>query len=378
MKTSRRGAALRKLLDLCDDLQKIRTRMSDPALRRDARTRLRRQVRNKSDQLARDLASYRFRGPLGQILREAKLDSTHFLVLAILLQRHLRADSPALEGREILSSVFEGSFEALAGIDLLHENGSLRASGLIVVDDEDEFAEDVLDARFRIAPEALDAFQQEISGLTVEDQRARRDTPYASNRDVLVDLRILHNLFRHRSDRVFQIERWDRIRLGTIDPGQQLTRRIERFWSKIQARLGNCSEAADFPAVRFVREHNLGRAEVVMIVHLLFKELYEGNAYADAAELIRLVSSNEVELLRNRALVHESGVLRRAEILNVESMIEGRELTGEVHLSDWVVNYLFGATGAHDAIRADEQLDWHLYLKRIEDTQAFYRDLEAN
>ena len=60
------------------------------------------------------------------------------------------------------------------------------------------------------------------------------------------------------------------------------------------------------------------------------------------------------------------------------SMIEGRELTGEVHLADWVVNFLFGANSAEERIRADEQLDWHLYLKKIEDTGSFYRDLEAN
>jgi len=29
-------------------------------------------------------------------------------------------------------------------------------------------------------------------------------------------------------------------------------------------------------------------------------------------------------------------------------------------------------------IQADERLDWHLYLKNLTDTGAFFRDLEAN
>ena len=200
MKTSRRGAALRKLLDLCDDLQSMRTRMSDPAVRRDTRTRLRQQVRTKTQQLADDLVAYRYRGPLGEILRETKLESRHFLVLAILLQRHLRGDSAALTGREILSAVFDSSFAVLQGLDLLHEDSSLRASGLIEVEEEDEFADDVLEASFRISPEALVAFREEISGVALEDQlRNRKAGGYNNNREYLIDLRILHNLFRHLS-----------------------------------------------------------------------------------------------------------------------------------------------------------------------------------
>ena len=57
---------------------------------------------------------------------------------------------------------------------------------------------------------------------------------------------------------------------------------------------------------------------------------------------------------------------------------EGRELTGEVSLSDWAVNSLFGADHGSEAIDHDARLDWHLYLKNLEDTGTFFRDLEAN
>ncbi|MBK8980454.1 MAG: hypothetical protein IPM29_31515 [Planctomycetes bacterium] len=379
MKASRRGVALRQLLDLCDDLQRIRTQLAGGQLARDARSRLRRQERTKRDRLARDLQKYRFHGPLAQLLREFRFDLVHFQLLATLLQRHLRSEDPATEGRALLSSVFENSFDVLAGIDLLREDGVLRASGVVVLQDqEDVAADDLLGARFRISEDALIAFRDEIAGLVVEDRSGARLT-YAGNHEYLVDLRILHNLYKHRSERVFHHERWDRVHAGGGHAlGRQLTRRIEQFRHRIDARLANTPDATEFPAVRFFREHHLDDDEQIVVVHLLFKELYEGNAYADVADLLRLCSADELSLVRSRRLVDPHGRLRRAEILQIESLVEGRDLTGEASLSDWVVNQLFGAAIADERIDTDARLDWHLYLKNLEDTQSFFRDLEAN
>jgi len=377
MKASRRGPALRRLLDLCDDLQRIRTRLAEPDLHREARSRLRRQVRSKWDRLARDLASYRFKGPLGELLREFDLKPIHFQLLAVLLQRHLRSDAPAIEGRALLAAVFDNSFDVLSGMALLQDDSVLRTSGLVVLEQDDECTDDLLAARFCISDEALLAFRDEIAGLVVDDQRLR-NARYSSNHEYLIDLRILHNLYKHRSDRVSHNDRWDRIRAGIHSPARHVQRRIESYWRKIDERLARTPESDQFPAVRFVREHQLTPEEVIVVVHLLFKELYEGNAYADAAELLRLVSVDELDLVRNRRLFRPAGTLLRTEMLQLEPMLEGRELTGEVYLSDWAVNYLFGATVEPRHIDPDERLDWHLYLKKLDDTQTFFRDLEAN
>lgn len=379
MKTPRRGNALRKLLTLCDDLRLINGRMADPALRRDTRSKLGRQVRAKTDQLATDLAAYRFKGPLAQAIREFKLERVHFQVLATLLQRHLRSDSPAMEGRNVLAAITGDSFEMLSRMDLLREDSPLRSSGLVVVEDDEDCADDILEARFRISEDALCAFREEIEGLVVEDKRQSKKTGYANNREYLLDLRILHNLYKHRSERIFHQDRWDRVHAGSERvAGNNLSKRIEAYWRKITNRLRASDDLNLFPALRFFREHNLMEQEVVMVVHLLFKELYEGSAYADAVDLLHLVSASEEDLLRNRGLLRPNGNLTQLEILKLEPMLEGRELTGEVHLTDWAVNYLFGASTGEQSIDRDEQLDWHFYLKNLEDTQSFYRDLETN
>jgi hypothetical protein len=370
------------MLGLCDDLQRLRSRLTDPELRRDARARLRRQARNKVDRLAADLSTYRFRGPLGQVLREFRFEVVHFQVLATLLHGHLRSENAALEGRVILSSIFDNSFDVLQGMSLLHENSPLRASGLVVLADDEECPDDVLEARFRISEDALQTFQEEIQGLVVEDQRSLGTRPYESHRAYLQDLRILHNLFKHRSERVFHQDRWDRVHATSPTPGAYLTRRIEAFGRRIASRLEQTANADSFPAVRFFREHALLDEELIVVVHLLFKELYEGNAYADTAELVRLVSCDELSLLRNRRLFLASGTLRRREIVQIEPMLENRELTGEVYLADWVVNYLLGVQAGvaerEESIAPDERLDWHLYLKNLDDAHSFFRDLEAN
>ncbi len=379
MKSSTRSTAVRKLLDLCDDLHRIRNRLSDPELHREARTRLRRQSKRKSDQLTRNLAEYRFKGPLGQIMREYSFGPKDFEILAVMLHRAMRSDEGQTEGRVLLASVFETSFEVLSGMESFQDTAPLRASGLVVTEDEEE-AHDVLETRFRLSDEAIEAFRHEVGGAVPEDLRRRKIDGYCHNRELLVDLRILHNLYKHRSERAFHADRWDRLHHPLGASQASATKRIDTFWRRIRQRLSKTSEpTVTLPALRFMQRHGLLEAEMVVVVHLLFKELYEGNAYADAAELVKLVSRDEDDLIRNRRLMLQDSTLLGDEILLLEPVLEGRELTGEVYLSDSAVNEMFGvASGAVErTIATDERLEWHLYLKGLEDTQTFYRDLDS-
>ena len=249
MKSSKRGDALRKLLALCDDLHRIHRKMSDPELRRDMRTRLHTQSRKKSELLEHDLSTYRFRGPIGKLMRELRLSSAHFQVLAVLLHRHLRCEDPACEGRLILASVFDSTFDVLAGTSLLTEVSPLRSSGLIMLEEDEERCDDVLEARFQLSEEALSAFRDEVTGGVPEDTRGLKGA-YGNARDFLVDLRVLHNLYRMRAERVFNQDRWDRVHVANRNPGEGLSRRIDTYWRKVQRKLTASEAAGDFPVVR--------------------------------------------------------------------------------------------------------------------------------
>ncbi len=350
--------------------------MLDPELASETKTKLRRQSKRKCEQLARSLSAYRFRGPLGEVMRAFQLQPEHFQILAILLDRQMRAEEPAVEGRLILAAIFQTPFEILSRLNLLHPSSPLRAAGLIRVEDDDS-PDDVLEARFCLSGEAVEAFRGEVAGLVPQDLHQRR-TFYTHHREFLVDLRILHNLHKHRSAKIFNQDRWDRLHVGGKAFGEALTKRIETLWRKIQARLENSSKADTFPAARFLRKHALGSEEMVMVVHLLFRELYEGNPYVDVVELLRLVSAHEEDLIKNRGLVHPTAPLLRHEILVVEPILDGRTLTGEAYLAGWVVNAVLGVPVRDEAIAADERIDWHLYLDGIDGTKGFYKDLESN
>jgi Winged helix domain, variant len=378
MKSGRRAAAFGRMLDLCDDLQRIRSRMSDPQLGRDERTRLRRQTQRKVEQLARNLADYRFRGPLGRVIRKYRFDAEEFQVLSVLLQRSVRAEEPEMEGRLILSSIFETSFGVLAGLHLLHEDARLRSSGLVALAEDQEPSASVLETRFRLSDDALAAVRAEVEGGPAPSLPRRSTAGYQNHREFLLDLRLLHNLYRERSEQVFAAGQWDRM-YGTADRvGRALSRRIDSGWRRVRERLQATPSMHEFPIIRLVREHGLDDVELMIVVHLLFQELYSGEAFANTVDLLRLVSAGEDELIKNRRyLVRDARLLLR-DILKIEDFVEGRELTGEAHLAGWVVNDMLASGAGNSPIKPDERLRWHLYLKSLEDTSGFYRDLESS
>jgi hypothetical protein len=365
------------MLDLCDDLQRLRTRISDPEVSRSERLRLRRQTLQRVGQLTRNLTHYRWRGPLGRVLQKYRFSAEEFEVLSVLLQRTMRAEEPEMEGRLILGSVFETSFGVLSSMHLLHENARLRSSGLVTVASAEPATSDVLETRFRLSEDALESFRCEVEGtgrLPVPLRRRPKDG-YRTHRDLLADLRALHLLYQQRSERAFANGRWDRPPAASAAVSSH-TRQIDRGWQRVRERLSRSPAARDFPMVRLMRDHRLGDGEVMVVVHLLFRELYEGNAYTDTVELMRLCSSSEADLLRNRRLFAAGASLIREQLIEIEPLLEGRELTGEVHLNDWVVNDLLGIPPAEEPIQAEERLDWHLYLRSLEDSAGFYRDMQ--
>src|SRR5262249_40980367 len=146
--------------------------------------------------------------------------------------------------------------DALAGMHLLSEASPLRTSGLVVLEEDEEHSDDILEARFHLSEEAVAAFREEVTGGVPEDLRGDAGTGYSNTREVLVDLRILHNLYRMRSERVFHQDRWDRVHNTNRDPGVGMSRRIESFWNRIQKRLASSRKASEFPVVKFISQHN--------------------------------------------------------------------------------------------------------------------------
>ncbi|GAB4147741.1 MAG: hypothetical protein Fur0037_15990 [Planctomycetota bacterium] len=366
------------MLDLCDDLQRIRTRLADPQIGREERTRLRKQTQRRVEQLARNLANYEFRGPLGKRLREHRFTAREFEVLSLLLMRTVRSEEPAMEGRLILGSIFDTSFDVLSGMDLLHPDSKLRASGLVALEEGQEENGDVLESRFRLSEEALASFRAEVEGSPLPARGPSREARgYAKPSEFLIDLRLVHDLYHLRSERVLG-GRGERAARIDRRSGRAFDRRIDEAWRRVRNRLASTERGKIFPSLRFLEPGGLDENETMIAVHLLFSEVYDGEAYGDIADLLRLISASEEDLLRSRRYLLPDAPLRARGILIVEPFLEGRDLTGEAHLADWVVNELLDLGDSKRRIESDERLDWHLYLKSLENSSGFFRELGEN
>ncbi len=370
-KDSRQGG-LRKLLDLADELRALRKKIQDPALKTDAMQRLQRRSREKLRHLASELGTFRFRGSLGLVLK--KLEPEHFLLLATLLRRYLRSVSPYVEGRALLATVFETSFELLKGLELIQPESVLRKEELILIDQADEGTDDgLLESRFRLADAVVEAFLEELGLRSTPRRRTRKG--YANHREFLLDLKVLHNLYLTRAQRIFSADSWWRVRGAAGDRANlALNRRIRAAETRIEARIAKTSDADTFPIRQFFLEFGLSKEELLIVLHLLFLEFLEGNPYADVVQLIQLVSEGEEAVLQNREIFLPFGTLRKAGILEIEEMLDGRELTGEAHLADWVLDRMLGTGIRFLPIDADEQLNFHLYLKDLKSSN-FLKDL---
>lgn len=365
-----------RMLDLCDDLQRLRSRIADPTTGREERERLRRQTERHQLSLARQLAAYRGRGPLAAMLRKHRLDAAEFEILAVLLQRAVRAEEPEIEGRLILGSIFDSSFGVLSGLHLLAEDARLRTSGLVRAATDQPIGTDVLETRFRLADAALQAMREEVVGRRPARKTAAVDQGYRSQRELLLDLRMLHNHYRRRADLVFEPERWRSLH-PQADQTAALQKRIDELWAGVRTRLLRTENAGSLPLVTLLREHKLGDDETMILVHLLFAEVYTGDPHAEVAELMRLVSTDDASLLRARHLFHKEAPLQKQQILELEAFVENRELTADARLQDWVVTKLLDDETPAHGIRSDERMRWHQYLAGLDGSDGFYRDLDA-
>ena len=376
MKNVDRAISFGRMLNLCDELQRIRSRIADPTTGRDERERLRRQTERQKLSLGRQLQAYRGRGPLGSLLRKHRLDANEFEVMAVLLQRAVRDEEPEMEGRLILGSIFDTSFGVLSGLHLLAEDARLRTSGLVRVALDQPMGTDVLETRFRLSDLALQAMREEVAGRRTSRQRRKALDGYRNQREVLLDLRMLHNHYLRRSEVLFEPARWESLHPAT-ESAPTLQRRIDELWAEVRTRILRTDDNAAFPLLQILREHKLGDAETMVVVHLLFKEVYSGHAHADVADLLRLVSTDDASLLRARAMFHRDAPLVRGQILALEPFVENRELTAEARLEDWVVNRLLDDGGLAQGIRTDERMRWHNYLADLDGSEGFFRDLDS-
>jgi hypothetical protein len=368
------GTIWKAILGLVDEVEELRSRLKDSAVGGpgSVRSEIRRRRAELRNLLDKEIRS----GSLSEVPGERKLSIDDAEVLAILLRQYVDPVTPWLTGREVLARLTDDTFTKLSLIAVLGASSTLRAAG-IVTTGRQKGGHDPLDVRFRLADAVASFFYGPGDGAEVEKPRKapREPQPYLSNREYLLDLRALAEYCRRRAHAIF----------GSPDPAEPRPTRVERrhiekrirsIARHIEQDLVATKNPVRLPMVAFQKEFALTAEETLVVVDLLFAELFEGEPSLEAVELLQMVSRDEEDLLRRRKMFGpESALLARGIVVPREHPDEERETPLRLGLADWVKDRVLGEDTAGREIAPDERIDFHLYLRDLDSSARFYRDL---
>jgi hypothetical protein len=378
MKATRRPETLKRLLDVADRLERLRRRLegrgesSDEPAARDLRDEGRRWVRDLLEAsgtpgTADAPASDPVPGILGRLHRRFKFDEDQTTILLLLLRRRIEGDRESLSGREILSFLYEDSYERLRGLRLLAPSGVLRRSGVV---ESRGGSGDPFDSQHSLSPRVFRSLQREVAPELRGEARWHA-TPYRGAREHLTDWGRLARYYQRRARMVFDAE--DPTAVANGPDVRRLDARIARDRLRITRRLSLTPGAAGFPLVGFVDDHGLNEKEALVVVAMLFQDVYAGASFIDGIEIVKLVSSGEEELIANRRMLDPSARLLRDGILRFADGESGDEprLAREAFLDPDVVDELLAGTAPHRPIDANTRLAWHEFLESLDDSDDF-------
>ena len=374
---------LKRLLDLADELGRLRRDQRELSLDQTEQRALSRRARSRVAQVGKLLKEIEGSGPLHLLVRRYRLGKEHMLLMVELLKRRLSHDDTSLKGRELLGIVCDSSFGLLEGVRLLAPDSRLIAAGVIVPELQGaEGDPELLDLRYRLSDRAFRILLRALRPRRQRDsERAGSDLgkkPYRSHLEHLTDLRRLARLFQKRAAKLFHSDYTDELDDAELpDSLTLLQRQIPRTIGLIEARLAATPGAARFPLVKLCQELHLEIEHQVILVALIFQELTQGTPYLDAADLLKLVAKSEEDLIRRRKLFAKKSVLVRFGLIEIEEIVLDKELSGEVYVPNAVVDRVLGAARASEGARIDEASkdEFKKFLSEIDDSDDFFKRL---
>jgi hypothetical protein len=368
-------ASLERVLDVADRLGRLRQRLCEPTI---GDRRAGRSVRAESRRVVRavttDLENGIVPGTLGRLHRQHHFDDEQVTIVLLLLQRRIHEARRTLTGREILSFLHESSFDRLRGLRHLAPDGLLRRIGVLEVDALSAGA-DLLDAEIRLSESVFRAIEHDVTPeiRSAAEQRSAEPRVYADHREHLLDMARLSRLYQRRAARVFESEEPDE----TVSRSavEHLEKEITRLRGLIRVRLDMTPGGDRYPLERLRVRHRLDEAELLVLVTLLFQEIYAGASHIETIELVKMISGSDLELMSRRLLLAPDGRLVRSGLV---ALVEDENETapgGDAYLPHELVRLLLTGPAPAGPIDADVRLQWHEYLEGLESTEEFFREL---
>lgn len=277
---------------------------------------------------------------LGAGAEAEALGPRELFLVALLIHQRMAAEGEPLEGAALVRLLSRAGLPRSEAMELLVPASRLRADGWLYGETPDG-GFDPVDTRFGPSARALRVFwpgvhQDHEEELDSDDEALTEDAePYRDEAEYLWELHGWRGACIQRADSVFEIE----VATGRPSPrNRMLQRQARRRWMLIRKRVAATPAGRDFGMEKFLREHGLAADHVLLLVHLIFGELIEGETCIPAMEGLRLLSSTRDDLFLKRRLLAPDGRLRRLGIVVTESEDYAKMSGAPLSLADWAMD----------------------------------------
>ncbi|MCB9882707.1 MAG: hypothetical protein H6834_13035 [Planctomycetes bacterium] len=364
------AAPWQSVLKICDRLGSLRTRLLETGEGHGESGRILAETRKTVQQLRDCIERESLVDHLLSSSDPPGFEHDHAIIIALLTQQYLSGKARWIRGREIVQLLYPSSFERLKGLAILHPDGVLRQSGVLDVETTEGGSNtDPLETYYRLSDDMV----RRISGWPEPAEPTPKVNAPANARQVLMRFKELLELSSQRVRRLFDPEE------PPVDGPErreieQLTTRIERDAKTLRTQLDEAGPQARSGLIDLADDFGLSWEETLIVACLYLSEIFRGEAFLPTISLVRMFCTSEEDLLRHQNLFHPDSALVKSDVVQLEEMIEGRSLSAEVTLSNWVVERLTQCLGRFE-IQQDEQIDFHLYLRELENYEDFLRDL---
>jgi hypothetical protein len=195
--------------------------------------------------------------------------------------------------------------------------------------------------------------------------------PYYDSIHHLMAYRELLGLYSKRAALLFPQSIWADQEEIENETSESLTHSISAARLQIRER----EQASDHLAlIRLRHEYGLREEEELVVLALLFQELYASTPDLEGAELIRLASASPTDAIRYRHMVAPDSHLLECCLIMAQREEEGKPNLCLCRLPDWVVNQLV-AIPAEPGIPSNERQRFHHYLENLNNSEDFFRRL---
>lgn len=362
MTANKSKIATNRALDRADELLKATEALREAGVRGNSKEAARHALAVQRFKAALRPSALPERFRIHPLLRGLSVDER--AVVFLLAVRRLRSGAEPAPGREILLNLERRASGLIKRSLLLAETGPLLSRGVVVSTRCDTALP--LDREYALSDEAL--------ALLTRPERGRENPPstlpYYDSVDHLMALRELVDLHAMRAGLLFPRSFWGEMDEDAPRSADVLTSLIAGKRAAIRER-----EAASsgLSLVDLRREYGLREEEELVILALLFQELYTSTPAIEGHELVRLAAGTPADVIRLRQMFAPGGHLVECGLVLSEREREDKPSLCLCTLADWVASFLLRAP--HSGIPDEERKRFQTYLKSLQNSEDFFRRL---